>query len=78
VIYITTPAWFVTFSSTPYYSFKIFDLSSADTSRLTVVSCEAKKGQNDHQKQNARQTTVCLLHERTFLSFDVIITVNTS
>jgi len=44
-------------------------------SRLTVVSHEAKKGQRDHQKQNARQTTVCLLQERKFSSFDVIITV---
>jgi len=32
-------------------------------SRLTVVSYEAKKGQSDHQKQNAQQTTVYLLHE---------------
>jgi len=30
------------------------------------------------KKQNVRRTTVCLLHERTFLSFDVIITVNIS
>jgi len=42
-----------------------------------VVSHEAKKGQSDCQKQNAQQTTVCLLHERMFSSF-VIITVNIS
>jgi len=47
-------------------------------SRLTVVSREAKKGQSDCQKQNVRRTTVCLLHEHTFLSFDVTITVNIS
>ena len=43
-------------------------------SRLTVVSCAAKKEQSDSpkakrtncQKQNVRQTTVCLLHEQTF------------
>jgi len=45
-------------------------------SRLTVVSHEAKK--SDCQKQNVQRTTVCLLHERMFLSFDVIITVNIS
>jgi len=43
-----------------------------------VVSCEAKKGQSDRQKQNLQRTTVCLLHERTFSSFDVVITVNIS
>jgi len=32
-------------------------------------SHEAKKGQSNHQKQNVRQTTVCLLHEWTFSSF---------
>jgi len=42
------------------------------------VSREAKKRQSDRQKQNARRTTVCLLHKRTFSSFDVIITVNIS
>jgi len=47
-------------------------------SRLTVVSRKAKKGQSDCQKQNERRTTVCLLHERTFLSFDVIIIVDIS
>jgi len=47
-------------------------------SKLTVVSREAKKGQSDRQKQSARQTTVCLLHEQTFSLFDVIITVNIS
>jgi len=30
----------------------------------------------DCQKQNAQRTTVCLLHEQTFSSFNVIITVN--
>jgi len=30
-----------------------------ETSRHTVVSREAKKGQSDRQKQNARRTTVC-------------------
>jgi len=29
-------------------------------------------------KQNARQTTVCLLHEQTFSSFEIIITLNIS
>jgi len=43
-----------------------------------VVSREAKKGQSDRQKQNGRRTTVCLLHEWTFSSFDIIITVNSS
>jgi len=47
----------------------------AENSRLTVVSREAKKGQSDGQKQNA---TVCLIHEQTLSSFDVIITVNIS
>jgi len=47
-------------------------------SRLMVVSHEAKKGQSDRQKQNARRTTVCLLHERMFSSFDVIIIVDIS
>jgi len=36
------------------------------------------KGQSGRQKQNVLQTTVCLLHERTFSSFDVKITVNIS
>jgi len=45
-------------------------------SRLTVVSREAKKEQNDRQKQNARRTTVCLLHKQTFSSYDVIIIVH--
>jgi len=45
-------------------------------SRLTVVSRKAKKGQSDRQKQNARQTTVCLLHKWMFSSFDVIITLS--
>jgi len=45
-------------------------------SRLTVVSREAKKGQSDRQKQNTRQTIVCLLHKRTFSSFDIIIIVD--
>jgi len=47
-------------------------------SRLTVVSREAMKGQSNRQKQNTQQTTECLLHGWTFLSFDVIITVNIS
>jgi len=41
-------------------------------SRLTVVSRKAKV------IVNARQITVCLLHEETFSSFDVIITVSIS
>jgi len=48
-------------------SFKLINRS-----RLTVVSHEAKEGQSDCQKQNAQRTTVCLLHERTFSSFDII------
>jgi len=52
--------------------------NKAEISRLTVVSREAKKGQSDCQKQNVRRTTVCLLHERTFSSFDVIIIVDIS
>jgi len=47
-------------------------------SRLTVVSREAKKEQSNCQKQNEQRTTVCLLQERMFSSFDVIITVNIS
>jgi len=59
--------------------FKMFSLhNSLEVSRLKVVSREAKKGQSDRQKQNARRTTVCLLHKWTFSSFDVIITVNIS
>jgi len=47
-------------------------------SRLTVVSNEAKKGQRDRHKTK-RATNYCVsLHERTFSSFDVIITVNIS
>jgi len=54
----------------------IFSYLTHIISRLMVVRCEAKKGQSNRQKQNARQTTVCLLHKQMFSSFDVIITVN--
>jgi len=57
---------------------KYFIVKLIKRSRLMVVSRKAKKGQSDRHKQNAQRTTVCLLHERTFSSFDVIITVNIS